>query len=378
MQTILIKNGLVYDPLTHTAQKRDLAVQAGRIADPAQVQDALVQVDAAGCLVTPGLIDLHAHVLTSVSDGAVNADMLCLPNGVTTCVDGGTAGTACLESGILHDALPAQTRVLTLMHTTPEGLCTGLHGENQTPAFWDREKLRELAQRWPDHIAGLKVRMSRSLLDPYGLTTEPLEETVALAEELGLKVVVHTVDPNVDTQRVAQLLRPGDIFCHVYGGKTENILDENGLVKPGIRQARERGVLFDACNGRGNFLFKVAKPAIEQGFAPDIISSDANPLTYYTHPLVTLPRLLSKYLALGMDLYDVLDTATINAARWLGREELASMAEGTEADIAVFRLTDKDCEHRDFSGERVLGHQVLVPQMTIRAGQVAYSQVDFL
>ena len=148
-------------------------------------------------------------------------------------------------------------------------------------------------------------------------------------------------------------------------------------MKEEIRRARSRGVLFDACNGRGNFLFRVAEPAIRAGFLPDVISSDNTVYGNYRHPLISLPRILSKYLMLGMSLEDVLDCATLVPARWLYREELATLEAGTCADIAVWKLKEGDYTFRDVSGEQRTGHQMLTPQMTIRDGEIVYAQSDF-
>ena len=189
---------------------------------------------------------------------------------------------------------------------------------------------------------------------------------------------MHVNDPNVPTEQIAAELRPGDVFCHMYAGKDENILSEEGSVRAGIREARQRGVVFDASNGRGNFLFQVAEPAIRDGFLPDIISSDNSPVGNYRHPLISLPRLLSKYLMFGMPLEDVFDAATITPARWLGMESLVSMDPDTAADIAIFRLDHKDIVHKDWSGAERVGHEVLIPELTIRDGVIVYAQSDFL
>jgi dihydroorotase len=238
--------------------------------------------------------------------------------------------------------------------------------------------MRALARKYPGVIVALKLRLTDKVLDPFKLHLEPLEEGVVLAEELGLPLVVHVNDPNTDIEGIAGLLRKGDVFCHMYAGARDNILDSTGVVKPAIKAARERGVIFDAANGRKNFLFKVALPAIKQGFLPDIISTDFNLGCQYKQPVISLPRLLSKYLAMGMDLYDVIDRATINPARWLGDTGLGSLGEGTAADIGIFKVLDKDLNFSDSAGTVVQGAQVLVPQLTIKKGVIMYSQSDFI
>ena len=154
-------------------------------------------------------------------------------------------------------------------------------------------------------------------------------------------------------------------------------MDEKGNIRSGILKAREKGVVFDASNGCNNFDLEVCRRAIDQGFRPDIISSDINTSGFYLEPLHSLPRILSKYLELGMSLEDVLDTATITPARILGRPDLASMDEGTEADISVFELREKRVLYSDKARHTMEGSRVLVPQLTVKGGKIMYCQADF-
>ena len=163
----------------------------------------------------------------------------------------------------------------------------------------------------------------------------------------------------------------------MYYGKGSTILDGHGKVKAGIRRARERGVLFDACNGKGNFEYRTALPAMEEGFLPDIISSDISPITQYQHPVVTLPRLLAKFMAMGMSLEQVLDAAILAPARQLGaEEELATLRPGTRADLAVFCIKEKETRFYDLNGAYITGERTIVPQLTVKRGSIVYRQTD--
>lgn len=375
MDNILIKNGLLFEPTNMTLKVGDIAISEGMII-PTAVSRPDIEINAEGCIVTPGLIDFHLHCYTCGTDGSNNPDTFCLPNGVTTCIDAGSSGSANFPGFYNEVIVRSTTRVLALLHVAPEGLTTGLHAENQTVEDWDRPRIKRLFDKY-SALVGLKVRQGHNVCDPYGLHDEPLIEAVKLGSELGKRVVVHVNDPNIDCGKIASELRPGDVYCHMYAGNEENILDANGKIKEEVVRARDRGVLFDCCNGRGNFLFSVAESAIREGFMPDIISSDNNPLTNYKHPLISLPRLLSKYLMFGMSLQDVLEACTITPARWLGMEDLATLAPGTTADISIFKLKDKNILHMDKTGAKRWGSQVLVPQMTIREGEIVYAQTDF-
>lgn len=375
MNRIKIENADCYDPLKHAYLKTDLAIADGKIVSTENFEPEII-IDAHGCLVTPGLIDFHLHCFTGGTDGSCDADTFCLPNGVTTCIDAGSSGTANFTHFYTDIISTSVTRVLALLHVAPEGLVTGRHPENQDPAYWDLDRIADYAERFPQ-IVGVKIRQGHNICDPYGLHDEPLKEGIKLADQIGKKVVVHVNDPNVSVEKIAETLRPGDVFCHMYAGKQENIVGKDGHVKSGIQKARERGVLFDACNGRGNFLFSVADSAIADGFLPDIISSDNSPVGNYIHPLISLPRLLSKYLMYGMSLADVLDRATITPARWLDMESLASLETDTEADIAIWKVKNKNVRFLDLTDAERTGKQILVPQMTIRHGTIVYAQADF-
>lgn len=377
MNAVILKNGSIYDPLTGRNEKRDVGILDDQIVDVdalRSVQAATIDVD--GCLVTPGLIDYHIH-LYSGCDGSVNADIMNLPNGVTTAVDGGTCGVSNYEMFEKTDIIHSVTEIKSYLNVSPTGLATTLYPENVDPKYYDVEKMKALFKRYPEHLVALKYRISKDIVGPSGLTREPLERTLKIAEELGCPVVVHMVDPIIEAEEVAAMLRPGDVFCHMYYGKGSTILDGQGKVKPGIRRARERGVVFDACNGKGNFEYKTALPAMKEGFLPDIISSDISPVTQYRHPVVTLPRLMAKYIAMGMTLHQVLDATILAPARQMGLEkDLATLQAGTRADLAVFRIKEKEMKFYDLNGAYVTGSCAIIPQLTIKKGVIVYRQTD--
>ncbi len=377
MNAVILKNGLVYDPLTGRCEKQDIKILGDRIVDGDVLRSSeAVVIDVGGCLVTPGLIDYHIH-LYSGCDGSVKADIMNLPNGVTTAVDGGTCGVSNYEMFEKTDIIHSVTDIKSYLNVSPTGLATALYPENVDPRYYDVEKMKVLFERYPEHLVALKYRISKNIVGPSGLTREPLERTLEIAEELGCPVVVHMVDPIIEAQEAAAMLRPGDVFCHMYYGKGSTILDEQGKVKPGIWKARERGVVFDACNGKGNFEYKTALPAVGEGFFPDIISSDISPITQYQHPVVTLPRLMAKYIAMGMTLHQVLDAAILAPARQMGLEkDLATVQAGTRADLAVFCIKEKEMKFYDLNGEYVTGNCAIIPQLTIKRGIVVYRQTD--
>ena len=205
-----------------------------------------------------------------------------------------------------------------------------------------------------------------------------LARTVEIAEKAETRVIVHVTDCSMPLDKLAGMLRPGDVICHIYQNRGENTcLDADGKVLDGLWAARKRGVLFDASNGRGNYDLNTCRAALAQGFVPDVISSDMNYSGSFLQPLHSLPRVLSKYLDFGMSLEQVLDAAVTRPAELIGRPELASMAVGTPADVAIFELRKKPVSYFDVNGNTFDGTQVLVPMMTFKDGECMYCQADF-
>lgn len=374
-----ILNGQVYDPETGKITKRDLFVDGTVMVDaPAEGPDAgtPVTIDAEGCIVTTGLIDNHVHFYNYGTENGVNPDAYAFPCGITTAVDAGSVGAGTYEGYRRTVMSMSDVKIYTQLHMASGGQAAEVYPENQQARYFERGRIRQLFRTYPDNLVGLKLRLSNGVLDPQ-YAEETLRETIKMAEEVGVNVTVHMSDPCIDSEKLASILRPGDVMCHIFHGKGETILDADGHVRKGIREAQERGVIMDMANGRTNFDIVVGQKAIADGMLPDIISSDINPPAYYLHPLHSLPRIMSKFLDFGMTLEQVLAAVTRAPALNIGHPELATLAAGTPADIAIFKLVQKDVPYTDYNGHTFTGHQVLVPQMTVMDGKVMYCQADF-
>lgn len=184
MKTIILKNGLVYDPLTKEYEMRDIGILGTKITDPDSLGTRIDSViDVTGCLITPGLIDYHIH-LYSGCDGGVKADIMTLPNGVTTAVDGGTCGVSNYEMFQKTDIVQSTVRIKSYLNVSSTGLATASYPENVDPRYYDAEKMKELFSRYPQHLTALKFRISKNIVGPTGLKKEPLVRTLEIAEEL--------------------------------------------------------------------------------------------------------------------------------------------------------------------------------------------------
>ncbi|MBT9777935.1 amidohydrolase family protein [Clostridium sp. MCC353] len=377
MYDLIIRKGHVIDSRQKISKIMDIGVRRGKIeALKNEIEeDGMNEIDALGCFVTPGFIDYHLHMFAGGSRHGVPPDMALLANGVTTGVDGGTCGSANYEVFHKHIAQNSIAKIKACINIAEEGLVSFSFNEHIDPCYYKPDAIRKVIDRYPGEIVGIKLRTSKGIAAP--LTSEPLERTLEIAEQLKLPVIVHVSDPSFSIERLALMLRPGDVFCHMYQGKGETILDERGHVKPGIKKAREKGVIFDACNGKGNYSFRVAVPAMKEGFYPDILSTDLGPLTCYQHPVISLPFLMSKYINMGMELEQVVDMVTASPARQIGEEQLGTLACGTAADIAVFRMEEREVTFYDCDGMEVKGQRILIPQLTVKDGTIVYRQTGF-
>ena len=372
----LIKNGTIYDPAQHKTWKGDIALVDGKLAAPSENHQYRQVIDAEGCIVTSGLIDYHVHYIRGASEGGVQADVVSFCSGITTVVDGGTAGTGMYEHIYRTIVANSQVRFLNLLLAASGGQSNNQYPENLDPALMDEKKIVEFFKKYPDNLVGLKTRISHGIIEADKVEAS-VRRTVEIAEKAGTRVVVHVTDCPVGLDQLASWLRPGDVICHIYQGKDHTCIGEDGKVLAGLLEARARGVLFDACNGRSNFDLEVCQASIKQGFVPDVISSDINSSSCFLQPLHSLPRILSKFVDFGMDWMDVLDCATKKPAELIGMPELASMAEGTTADVVILKHKEKEMQYTDLAEHTFTGHQVFVPQMTFKDGECVYCQADF-
>ncbi len=372
METILIKNGRIFDAAAGTFTAGSVAVAGGKIADPEKVSSPDITIDGTGCIVTPGLIDAHLHIS---SHGGVPVDLACIPNGVTTALDGGSCGESNYQIFHSQIAAPSLTRVYSALNMSSTGLGTSQAPENLNPAGFAPDRIKECFVTYPDELISLKIRLSKGIIPDND--TSALEAALNLADEIGCSLTAHITNPAIPLETVASMLRKGDIFCHCFQGTGETILSDRGEVKPAIIEARERGVLFDACHGMVNFDNNVAATAIRQGFYPDIISTDYSPKTFYRPPVVSLPRLVSKFTALGMSLEETLKRVTLNPARMLGAaSELGDLSPESTADIAIFKIEETAQKFPDFQGNPLEGNIQLSPKCTIREGKILYTSAD--
>lgn len=373
---LLIRHGRILDPARGIDRTGDLAVRCGRIAalPPEEPVQAARVIDASGCLVVPGLIDYHTHINYRATDVGVPPDLMALPKGVTSVVDCGSSGPSnCLA--FLDRLAQCVVKAHIYVHISPLGLATQQFYEPLCPEKWDMGQFEAVFDQGGPRILGIKMRLSNFLLRDIGL--RPFYEMLKVADRFGKGVLVHPSDPPVPQQQILDALRPGDVYCHTYQGQGYTLL-EGGEVVQAARRARERGVLFDVAHGGANFDFEVAERALEQGFLPDMISTDTTKKTWNRAPVYSLPHVMSKFLMLGMSLPQVIACVTQAPARAMGCEgQTGTLCPGARGDIAVLRLEDRPVTFTDAAGRQRHGRQLLVPVATIVDGLTVYQDPLF-
>ncbi len=374
MQDLLLRGGRVIDPLTGLDGVRDVLVREGRveaIGAELAVPDESEVVDVTGKIVTPGWIDIHAHVYWGATQWGILADPLCLASGVTTIVDAGSAGWAGLPGLCEWIIKPAKTRVLAFVHISGIGLTTGLVGEMTDMRYANVGLAAETLRQHSDVTTGVKVRQAAMQVGENG--TDPLRRAVEAAEEVGTRVMVH-IGLGVPLPDVIALLRPGDIVTHCFQGRGDCIIDDDSTFVPEVIEAREEGILFDVGHGAGSFHFPTGRRAIESGFLPDVISSDLHTASV-EGPVYDMPTTASKFLNMGMELPDVVRAVTLSAARAVGRDdELGYLRAGSVADIGVFEIESGEFTYLDTHGNHETGSARVTPFATVRAGELWYPE----
>lgn len=368
MDELVITKGLLVDPERGTVKPGDLAVRGGRIAGsgpPGSMRTGPGgrYLDAAGLLVAPGLIDLHAHVYAGRTGLGVDPDTVGVAQGVTTVVDAGSCGSDDWADFAERIAAPARTRVLSWLNISRHGLVKG-HAELASgPADIDVPATARLLQE--PAVRGVKVRMSASVLGRSGLA--PLRA----AKALGAPVMVHIGNEPPPLADVLALLGPGDVVTHAFHGKPGGVLPGGSTEPvPAARAALERGVRFDVGHGSASFAFDTARRALAAGIRPYTISTDLHRRSLQG-PVHSLATTLGKLLALGMPLTEVLACATVRAAEVLGLAgELGTLRPGSVADLSLLRLREAPTAFTDAQGARRTAAQRLEPHYAVRAGTV--------
>ena len=374
MTSLLLRGGRVIDPSQGIDAKMDVAVEDGVISQVSSsirpgAETRIIDVD--GKLVVPGLIDLHTHVYHGVNQTAIDPDLAGVYAGVTTVVDAGSAGCYTFGGFPRHVVPNAKTRVVCMLHISRAGL--NFQPEISGPDDIDVDETVNVIKSNKPLIQGVKVRAVGPAVPVMGV--EMIRLAKRAANEGGVRLMVHIGDRGADdgptiTRDLLPLLESGDIITHLFTGNAGRILDDDGKVIPEIIDAQERRVFLDTAHGRQNFSFDVAKSALDQGVEPRSISTDIT-IPGRLNTVHSMAEMLSRFLALGFTLGDVIRMATMNPASALDLESaLGSLAVGREADISVLEEHTGRWLFHDTEGGTLNGDKALTPVLTVKSGEV--------
>ncbi len=372
---VLLRGGRVVDPKNGIDGLFDVAVNNGKIAAVQPSIDAGLAkqvLDVKGMVVTPGLVDIHVHLFhtTGVAnawagDNSVRPDDFSFRSGVTTMADAGSSGWRNFET-FRHTVLDrSQTHTYAFIHISGLGMLTNI--VEQHPEDMNPEEVARLSKKHDDVVVGVKTAHFE------GPAWIAVEKAVAAGKLAGKPVMVdfgYFKPERPYWQLVTEKLRPGDISTHAYRAPVPWV-DAQGKLYDYVKEARAKGVLFDVGHGGGSFAWRNAAPAIAQGFFPDSISTDLHTGSM-NGTMMDMPTTMSKFLALGMPLREVILRSTWKPAQMISKPQHGHLTVGADADIAVFRMMEGAFHFADSDKGLQGGRRRLFCELTLLGGKVMW------
>jgi dihydroorotase len=376
---LVIKGGEVLDPSQSLRGKRDVGIRWGVVEalDPEiPVARATKTIDATGKLVLPGLVDLHCHVYPYGSAIGIPADELVQFQATTTVVSAGDAGVNNLAALRRYIVAQTRARMYAFVHIANNGLSAFPVAELYNIDNAQVEACAMALAENPDFLIGVKVRMSENVIFKHGI--EPLKRGIQACEMCGwpAKMMVHIggVETKGLMSDILNLLRPGDVLTHCYSGAPNmsgaftNIV-QDGKLLPEAVSAKQRGVIFDVAHGGGSFDFTVAEVAIPGGCTPDTLSSDMHVFSGNTPGMPLLPNVMSKFMAMGFSLEQVVAMATIAPAKIINRApKIGTLQLGAPGDVSIMELVEGPATFVDTRNNMRDGKAYLKPVQTVING----------
>ena len=379
---ILLKGAHLIDPKNKIDSKMDVGIVNGKIARVAKdipIASAAKIIDVTGFYITPGIIDMHVHVFqgtdkysTSVgnSSRSQQADAFSFRTGVTTVVDAGSSGWRNFPLFKEQTIDKSQTRILAFLNVIGNGMI-GRFQEQDVNDMNPVMNAHMINRLYPTILVGIKSAH-------YWGEFTSVDKAVESGKLANVPIMVdfgeHNPANSIESLFLKHL-RPGDIFTHTFSEIStgrESVVDEKTRkVKPFVFEAQKRGVIFDVGHGGGAFSWAQAVPAFQQGFYPNVISSDLHDQSMNSG-MKDMANVMSKFLAMGMSFQDVVLRSTWNPAQVIQRPDLGHLSVGAEADLAVFNVREGEFGYTDVRKTAVVGTKKLEAELTIRAGKVVW------
>lgn len=361
---LVLKGGRVIDARNNVDGRMDVAISRGKIAEVAPDIDAGKSAvrDVSGSIVAPGLVDIHTHVYHKATSLSVDPGLIARRSACTTLVDAGSAGAGNFDGFRDYVMAHSAYRIFAFLNISFPGIF-GFDrdvaiGEATLRAMLPVHRCVETIGANRDRIVGVKVRIGGIVTGKLGLGA--LELALEAANAVELPLMTHIGPPPPSYADVVDMLRPGDILTHCYRPEPNSAIGGDGKVLDAVWRARERGVLFDIAHGMGAFGYETAERALEDGFKPDLISSDVHVIAV-DGPGYDLLHTMSKLLNCGLTLAEVIEMSTSRPALAINRPELGHLGVGAPADITVLRQVDSDYVFSDVVGTQRQGSTLLQP-----------------
>ncbi len=350
MKTLTIKRGMLVSPVNgYYKTVKDILIRDGKIfAIEDSIEPEGQVIDADGCVVAPGFIDIHTHCFPDTFLG-MSPDILGIQKGSTTILDAGSSGADNYEVFREKYIHQCKTKVFTLLNLSSEGLIHGHELDDMVKI--NVEKAKKVVSKYPENIVGLKARASASVVGNMGLS--PIALAAKTAHELKKPLMVHVGNYPPALTEVLELLDKNDIITHAYHGKPGGILTEENHIIEEAEMARKRGVKFDIGHGSASFSYRVYKQALKENFDCDMISSDLH-MENYEGPVFNMAAVVSKLVNCGESLENAISKSTYVPAAHFGLNGLGELAVGKIADINVMALKSCNEEIQDSVGEKLI------------------------
>ncbi|NQV75560.1 MAG: amidohydrolase/deacetylase family metallohydrolase [Bacteroidetes bacterium] len=378
---LLIKGGHVIDAKNSIDEVMDIAIQDNKIVRVAKNIDTLQAqqvINAKGMYVTPGLIDIHAHVFygfdpdSYLSGGtvAVLPDQSTFRSGVTTVVDAGGAGWRSFGAFKKNIIDVSKTRVLSLLNIVGEGM-RGIEKYEQNVGDMDAKRTADTALAHKNDIVGFKVAHFT------GSEWTPIQRGVEAGKFANMPVMIDLNSLYFSIEELfTKYLRPGDIYTHTFIQSSRGVVDpivdlKTRKLKPFVLEAQKKGIIFDVGFGGGSFNFNQALPALKAGFYPNTMGTDLHQGSI-NGAMKDQMNVLSIFLSMGMKIPELIKASTWTPAQVIKREELGNLSPGSVADIAIISMRNGNFGFRDVAGNKYWGKQKFECEMTIRDGKIVY------
>jgi len=402
---LLLSGGFVIDPRNNVNQICDVAVKDGKIALVAPNIDrssAAEQINVSGKLITPGLIDTHAHVFEYVTGRfGLEADMCGVDSGVTTLIDQG--GPSCMTLPAFREYVvnPKKSRIFTYLSSYLVGGMEGHYYPSlYKPDCVDVAATVKSALANPDIVKGFKAHAELGGFARWGI--EVIRQAAEIGAQAKLPIYIHFgqlwplpadgdngIDADTILAQVVPLLKKGDILAHPFTRHPGGFVDRKGKVHAIVQEAIAKGLKIDVGHG-SHFSYKMAQIALQSGIVPDTLGADMHGYNttipkpsmagtpdehsdkdhmFFGQVKFSLVSAMTAMLALGIPIEHVVAMSSWNPQRYFGLpDDIGHLGVGALADISVLNDDRGRFELIDNEGTKITSDRMLTPAFCFRDG----------